>query len=99
VYYVDIDLENKTSLPLTTTITKGTVLEVKDLKSGAQCLVAAADVVVQVPPGRSVVQVPTLCLNRELAPPSANAGRLTPFVMTSPFTTQQDVWDRISGSV
>jgi hypothetical protein len=51
MYYVDIDLENKTSRPITTTISKGTVLEVKDLTSGVQCLVAERDVVVHLPPG------------------------------------------------
>jgi hypothetical protein len=99
MYYVDIDLENKTSRPITTTISKGTVLEVKDLTSGVQCLVAERDVVVHLPPGRSVAQIPALCLNSERAPPSMNPGRLTPFAMTAPFVTQTDVWNRINKGV
>lgn len=99
MYYVDVEMDNNTSAPITTTIIKGTVLEVIDPGSRAQCLVAATDVVVHLPPGRSVVQVPGLCLNSELSPPAMNPGRLTPFVMTSAFTTQQDVWNRINKGI
>lgn len=95
-YYVTIDLENQTSQPLTTTISKGTVLEVKELGSAMQCLVVERDVVIRIPPGRSVVQVPALCLNRELNSPHMVAGRLTPFLMTAPFHSQQDVWEQIN---
>ena len=97
MYWTEIEIENNTSSPITTTIRKGTVLEPDGNNLQVQCLVVASDVTIHLPPRRKQkVRVPTLCMNRDLAPPHAVSGKLTPFLLTPNFTSQADVWTLIS---
>jgi|JI61114C2RNA_FD_contig_21_7286479_length_452_multi_4_in_0_out_0_1 hypothetical protein len=96
-YWVDIDVENKTSNSITTTIPKGTVLEDASPNLVCQCLVVEKDITIILPPqSRKIVKIPTYCMNRDLSPPTGQPGHLTPFLLNQPFSSQQDVWDHIS---
>jgi hypothetical protein len=98
MYWIEVTLRNDTGGPMTTTIPKGTVVEVADARMQSQSLVVQRDVRVTLPPGQHTIKVPGLCLNRDLASPSGVPGRLTVFRLAAPFQTQDEVWNLISAS-
>jgi hypothetical protein len=98
MYWIDLELENKTRMPQTILVPKGTTFEVADPDRREQGLVVGQDVSVTIPPGIHVVKVPAYCMNRDLASPNFAPGRLTPFRMVSAFETQDDVWRTIEDS-
>src|SRR5437879_5404574 len=93
MYWIDVRLENGTTIPQTILIPKGTVFEVQDPNTRAQCLVVMRDTPVTIPPGVHTVKVPGYCMNRDLSAPSLTPGQLTNFRMVAPFGSQEDVWN------
>ena len=98
MYWIKVTIRNESGRPITTTIPKGTVVEVANPHERSQSLVVERDVVVTLPPGTHTIKLPGLCLNKDLSSPSMTPGNLTVFRLTATFTTQSDVWKLISGN-
>ena len=98
MYWIDLELENKTRLPQTILIPKGTVFEVKDSAVREQCLVVERDTNVTIPSGIHVVKLPAYCMNQDLSSPHRALGQLTSFRMVAAFESQDEVWEVVGAS-
>lgn len=98
MYWIEVTIRNETGAPTTTTIPKGTVVEVADPRKRSQALVVERDVRVTLPPGEHTIKLPGYCMNQDLSVPSSDPGRVTIFRMTAPFHSQNDVWGLINNA-
>ncbi len=92
-YRLQLTLENPTTMPVETTIYKGTVFEIADPDARVQNLVATDDTTIIIEAGSTeTVDVSTWCMNERFAAPHNTPMRLTSLAVEDDHISQADIW-------
>lgn len=92
-YRIKIQVTNPTASPVSTTVHKGSLFEVKNPVSRVQNLVVTRSQNFTIPPHTTqVIEVESWCFNRRFASPSGESFAPTLFQTVESYGSQDAVW-------